>query len=56
MLKMLQISDHQAYFEMVVMVGKVEIVVYDGEWAKKVDEKGFFQIKYIYLHCIITYI
>lgn len=41
---------------MVVMVGKVEIVVYDGEWAKKVDEKVFFQKKYIYLHCIITYI
>lgn len=61
MLKMLQISDHQAYFEMVVMVGKVEIVVNDGEWAKKVYEKGFFSNKihifalYYRLYIIVVY-
>lgn len=46
---------------MVVMVGKVEIVVNDGEWAKKVDEKGFFSNKihifalYYHLYIIVVY-
>ena len=46
---------------MVVMVGKAEFVIDNGEWAKKVDEKGFFSNKihifalYYHLYIIVVY-